>query len=255
MFSLAITPALLQEPRLYWRKSEGTNEVSFNGIPFSVEEEKILDCQYGVHYFKKHVSAGHKPRNRLQGTRKIGCLAKITTKKYALYPEYKIYDNLKDNSREVKRKKQNVLDRLKNSLSTEPRTISIVYRYHVSLPCESAHSQHPTGEAAGFAQKLHPLIISKISDMVYAGITNTTEIKRSLRWYVQHDVAKEIGVTPKTTDRSLYPTDNDIRNHIHIAKRAIDLSKLDQENLQLKLQKWKIDIPIVNMSIIAPMWS
>lgn len=234
----------MQERRLFWRKTEGTREVSFSGIPFSVEEEKILDCQYGVHYFKKHVNNGNTPsRSRLQGTRKIGCLAKVATKKYALYPEYKVGDALHSARRELKQKKQDVLEELKAALSGEPSGVKITYRYFISLPCESAHSDHPTGEPAGFAQKLHPLIISKISDMVYAGITSITEMKRSLRWYVQHDVTKQIGQMPKTTDRSLYPTDNDIRNHVHIAKKAIELSKLDQENLQLKLQKWKTDIP------------
>ena len=57
--------------------------------------------------------------------------------------------------------------------------------FTVSLPSERARSKHPTGEAAGFAQKLHPLIISKISDLVDAGITTIMEIKRSLRLYVQ----------------------------------------------------------------------
>ena len=58
----------IQELRLFWRKKEGTCDVSFNGIPFSVEEEKILDCQYGAHYFKKHVNDGSKP-SRLKQTR------------------------------------------------------------------------------------------------------------------------------------------------------------------------------------------
>ncbi len=163
-------------------------------------------------------------------------------KKYALYPEYKVCDEL-NSKRQKKKQKKEILEGLKSSLSTDPSTLKIIYRYFVSLPCESAHSDHPTGEAAGFAQKLHPLIISKISDMVYAGITNITDIKRSLRWYVQHDVAKQIGQTLKITDRSLYPTDRDIRNHVHIAKRAMEFSKFDQENLQLKLKKWKTDFP------------
>lgn len=81
----------MQEPRLFWRKKEGTHEVSFNGIPFSVEEEKV---QYGVHYFKKHVNSGKRSRPKLQGTRKIGCSAKVKTKKYALYPEYDVRDDV-----------------------------------------------------------------------------------------------------------------------------------------------------------------
>ena len=212
-------------------------------MPFSVQEEKILDCQYGVHYFKKSCNDTKPARLRLQGTRKIGCLAKITTKKYAIYPEYKINEDIIGTSREVKQRKKETLEGLRTLLCSDTSTVKTLYKYFVSLPSQSAHSHHPTGECAGFAQKLHPLIISKISDIVHSGITNITDIKRSLRWYVQNELAEKFGAPPKNTNRSLYPTDNDIRNHVYIAKKAMEFSKLDQENLKLKLQKWKEDIP------------
>ena len=108
-------------------------------------------------------------------------------------------------------------------------TMVIIINCILRLTSQSAHSHHPTGECAGFAQKLHPLIISKISDIVDSGITNITDIKRSLRWYVQNEFAEKFGAPPKNTNRSLYPTDNDIRNHVYIAKKAMEFSKLDQE--------------------------
>ena len=120
----------IQELRLFWRKKEGTCDVSFNGIPFSVEEEKILDCQYGAHYFKKHVNDGSKPsRLKLQGTRKIGCLAKVTAKKYALYPEFKVCDALNDSTRGMKQRKHDVLEGLKASLSKDMSSVKIIYRF------------------------------------------------------------------------------------------------------------------------------
>jgi len=53
-----ISIAVLQKPeksitRLFLKKSEDGTTVSFNNIPFSLEEVRILDCQYGKHYFKK----------------------------------------------------------------------------------------------------------------------------------------------------------------------------------------------------------
>ncbi len=48
-----------------------------------------------------------------------------------------------------------------------------------------------------------------------------------------------MGTKPLQNDRSFYPTLSDIRNHIQLAKRAIELSKLDQEQLRLKVEGWK----------------
>ena len=44
---------------------------------------------------------------------------------------------------------------------------------------------------------------------------------------------------PDPNDRSYFPIDNDLRNHIYMAKKAIQLSCLDQENLCLKIEQWK----------------
>ena len=69
-----ISIAVLQKPEksithLFLKKSEDGTTVSFNNIPFSLEEVRILDCQYGKHYFNKREN-GNK-RLRLQGSRKI----------------------------------------------------------------------------------------------------------------------------------------------------------------------------------------
>ena len=74
--------------RLYWCKSEGRKEISFNDTPFSVNETRMLDCQFGQKYYKQ------KPKQRkkmwLQGTRKMGCMAHIEVKIFTLYTEYAI---------------------------------------------------------------------------------------------------------------------------------------------------------------------
>ena len=44
---------------------------------------------------------------------------------------------------------------------------------------------------------------------------------------------------PDENDRSYFPTNNDLRNHIYMAKQALKLSCLDQENLRLKIDEWK----------------
>lgn len=49
----------------------------------------------------------------------------------------------------------------------------------MSLPTEEAHHGHPTGEQAGFAQRVHPGIIAKIKELVSVavGVTNVMEVK------------------------------------------------------------------------------
>ena len=34
----------------------GRKEVSFDGVPFSVDKVSLLDCQYGVHYWKEKIA-------------------------------------------------------------------------------------------------------------------------------------------------------------------------------------------------------
>ena len=44
----------MQIPKLYWIKTEGGREVSFDGVPFSVDKVSVLDCQYGVQYWEEN---------------------------------------------------------------------------------------------------------------------------------------------------------------------------------------------------------
>ena len=53
----------------------------------------------------------------------------------------------------------------------------------------------------------------------------------------------EHGIIPLLSDRAFYPLPVDIRNHVGIAKSTLELSKLDQENLRLKVEEWKKGIP------------
>ena len=87
-------------------------EVSYDGIPFSVEEERIMDCQHSDKYFNKIPTSNNpKPKRlRLQGTRKIGCQAKIHIKKYTLYPEFAV-------SRERCKSKHELKANMQQSLS------------------------------------------------------------------------------------------------------------------------------------------
>ena len=224
--------------RLYWKKSEGRKEIDFGDVPFAVTDAKLYDCQFGVKYFKQRPVQGK--RLWLQGSRKVGCAAHVEVKSFVLYPEYAVSTAEKEGLSKWKLRclYEEKMKQLKLDLATD-KTVKVEHRHFVSLLCEEANSGHPTGEAAGYSQKLNPFISQKISEMVSCGITDTAEVKRALKYHVDHFLAKELGMHPEPNDRSFYPLNDDIRNHIHKAKRALDLSKLDQENMRLKIANWK----------------
>ena len=122
--------------------------------------------------------------------------------------------------------------RAKNPIKTEAK-------YYMSFPSIEARSEHPIGLEAIHTQKVHPKVAQKIIEMVTSGITDTSEVRRSLKYFVDNYLCKEIGHKPNPHDRAFYPLKQDIINHIGMAKRVIDLSKFDQENLQIKVEQWK----------------
>ena len=215
--------------------------MNFDDTPFTVDKHTMFDCQYGQHYFKnkecKHA------RLRLQGTRKIGCCAHIEIIQYTLYPDYQITKQEKEglSSWKLRLLREAKLKKLREEL--ENNTAKSQAKYFVSLPANEAHKNHPTGADIAFAQKVHPLLIRKISELVSANITDVHEIKRLLKYYTNNQISKELGFKPNVHDRAFYPNTVDIKNHIYRAKRARELSKIDQENLRLKIQEWEANNP------------
>lgn len=67
------------------------------------------------------------------------------------------------------------------------------------------------------------------------------EVRRLLRHYVMNDLCREC--LPDPNDRAYFPIDNDLKNHIYMAKRALQLSCLDQHNLRQKIEQWKVTDP------------
>ena len=194
-----------------------------------------MDCQYGHHYFLK--KQGKNKQVRLQDTKKIGCQAKIKIKSFTLYPEYSL-PKQSLSSRQQKQLQEEVLEQLRQDLASG-KAVQTERKYFVSLPTEEAHSGHPTGHCSGFSQRIHPLLIEQITELVSAGITNTGEVKRLLRHYTRNTLAKHLGIQVTPNNRALFPTDIDVRNHVATAKKALEFSKLDQENLRLKVDSWE----------------
>ena len=51
-------------------------------------------------------------------------------------------------------------------------------------------------------------------------------------------MAKELGFKPSEDDCTFYPDITDIKTHVYKTKRALELLKIDQENLRLKVNEW-----------------
>ena len=93
------------------------------------------------------------------------------------------------------------------------------------LPTKAAHNgMHLTGKAAGMTQRIDPIVSKYIKDIVRDGTTDVDSVQKLLK----SQVSVQLGSFP--------PTKDDIRNHIHFAMRAIELSKFDQDNLQKKIE-------------------
>ena len=94
---------------------------------------------------------------------------------------------------------------------------------------------------AGLSQRMNEKVAAKIAELVAEGITEIHEVRRLLRHYVMHDLCRDS--PPNPNDRAYFPIDNDLKNHVYMAKRALQLSCLDQESLRLKIDQWKISDP------------
>ena len=224
-------PVPSKHQKVFWEKKDGTK---FNETPFTVDSHTVLDCQHGVEYFKDKESKH--ARLRLQGTRKTGCCAHIRITQFTLYTDYQIHPAEKEglSAWKLQQLRETRLANLKKELETGTPNTKVVY--FVSLPTSQAHSIHPHFACA---QKVHPLIITKISDLVFSNICDIYEIKKILRHYANTELSKELGFKPKDDDRAFYPDMCDIKNHVYKAKRALELSKIDQENLRLKVNNWR----------------
>ena len=145
-------------------------------------------------------------------------------------------------SRKLKEKKKEKLQQLNQALANN-KQVNRTIKYHVLLPTDEAHHAfHQTHGASSYAQRVHPKLIEKIYELVFEGTTDVQEVKRALKHYVTHVLCCS-DFKPDLTDRSYYPTSTDVRNHVYKAQKACQLSKLDQENLQLKIEQWKKENP------------
>ena len=70
------------------------------------------------------------------------------------------------------------------------------------------------------------------------GIRNIKEMKRALRLHVKTELF-EGQPLPPINSRRFYPEELDIRNYMYNATAKLRMSKIDQENLAIKIENWE----------------
>ena len=98
---------------------------------------------------------------------------------------------------------------------------------------------HPIGAGALFTGKVHPKVIHKIHELIADGLL---VFKKSRK----HLLIPEFQIKPDEANRTYFPTTTDIQNHVYSAQKLLELSRLDQENLRLKINEWKKEAPNCN---------
>lgn len=177
----------------------------------------------------------------MQDSRKNGCNAHVEVKHYTVFPQFRVND-AGITPKQIRNLKEVKMRELKQKLCLPSGHCDLTTEdyYFISLPTLAAHSGHSVGAEAAFFQKVNPCVSQKISELVNEGMLNYSEVKRSLAHYVKHVLPVVEGIDPPSEDnRAFYPTDKDIQNHIHMAKKACQLSNFDQENFHLKVEEWR----------------
>ena len=217
-------------PKLFWHY--GGMELS--NTPFYISETRVLDCQFGVKYYKDKLQKSS--RVLVQGSRKKGCAAHITIKKCISYPDFQV--NLHDDCT-LRTLQVNKMHELKKAL-TNKQVVTTRTIYYVSLPTEECHSGHPTGKGvAGLSQRVNEKVSAKISQLVAEGITEIYEVRKLLRHYVMSDLCKD--KHPDINDRAYFPTNQDIKNQEISSVQSAKVSQEERKKtsfLQIQEQGW-----------------
>ena len=156
---------------------------------------------------------------------------------FKVYPQYSVKSMITPDlsQKKVRSIRENRLKTLREAIMSS-KDLEVAHQHFVSLPTEEAHHKcHPTKGVMGLSQRVHPEIIAKIHELVSIGTIEPVEVQRLLKHHVNHYMCA--GSLPDQNDRAYFPCLDDIKNHIGKAKRALQLSVIDQENAAKIVEK------------------
>ena len=87
------------------------------------------------------------------------------------------------------------------------------------------------------SQQVDERIINKIHQFVNEGVRDVREMQRHVKIFVKNELFHGTSLPPPTS-RRYHPKKKDIWNHMYIAAVKLTFSKIDQENLELKVKEW-----------------
>ena len=91
-------------------------------------------------------------------------------------------------------------------------------------------------------QNVDERIIKKVPDLIGEDVRNVREVERQIRIYVKDELFHDSEL-PSYKNRRFCPRRQDITSHMYITAVKNRLSKMDQGNLQLKMDKSKQESP------------
>ncbi|GAB1598911.1 calcium-responsive transcription factor-like [Argonauta hians] len=222
--------------RLMWK----SQYVPFDGIPFvnSGSRAIVMECQFGPRR-KGNLKKKQAEQNNIKPEYTQTCPARIYIKKVKKFPEFMV--DLMQDKKSLKISMDKSFQELKSSCLDNIGQ----ERYYVQLPTENAHEFHAENiEPASpkydtviepevdtkcniLSSRLHPRVHDKIREMVSAGESRIYVIRKQLRNFVTKELYTGNPYnSPERHDLTLFPTVNDLKNHIHQAFKDIGSGKL-----------------------------
>lgn len=244
--------------RLMWK----SQYVPYDGIPFVNAGSRaiVMECQFGPRRKGVQPKKGSEQETNQNILYKATCPARIYIKKVRKFLEYKVPTDPKADKKVVRQEQEKAFFNLKKSLWD----VGGIVRYYIQLPTEKAHLYHdvdtanlpPLPEEICFAEeelneeeeteaeelgseamqdvmmedgtslpsRLHPLVAEKICELVAQGHNQVYTVRKQLRRFVEHEMFKSEEV-PERHNLCYFPTVNDIKNHIHEAQKALQLTE------------------------------
>ncbi|KAH9518475.1 hypothetical protein Btru_016884 [Bulinus truncatus] len=238
--------------RLMWK----SQYVPFDGIPFvnAGSRAVVMECQFGP---RRRGTLGKRglPQNTPSEFKQT-CPARIYIKKVRKFPSHSVNLNLDKKSIRL------AMDKAFHELREQGLERWGEERYYVQLPTEKAHDYHDfhskndnvavmtleeamsisdeqqlTQERSAEA-RIHPAVLEKIRQMVAGGETRLYTIRKQLRKFVLRELSQCTGQVPERHDLTMFPTVNDLKNHIHQALKDIESGLLP------------LTAPVVNLEVM-----
>ena len=82
------------------------------------------------------------------------------------------------------------------------------------------------------------IVVLKIHQLVGEGVKQVREMQRHIHIFVKMELFRNQELPPTTSWR-YFPKISDLRNHMYRVSIKLKFSKLDQENLEEKVEKWR----------------